>query len=269
MRIEHFHIENRSPNLACASPLKLAAGAAQAPVSFLAGGRATRGAVMPTKHPSSCRREAALVAVALLCLADASDASESGGVYALTIRNTNTGQNFSPPVIILHDANYRLFELGEPATVALWRLAEDGATTDFVPLADTDAAVQRVIIGEAVHRRDSPVFTTELEAQPELLISVAAMLSLTNDGFVAARSMPLPADVAATTTVGLRAFDAGSEANTELCSHVPCEVHDQRMTKGAEGFVSEHPGIRGDADLPPSRAWTGPELGRLTVTRLR
>ena len=224
---------------------------------------------MPAKHLSSGRREAALAMVALLCLAEPGHAREPRGVYELTIKNTNTGQNFSPPVIILHNARYRLFELGQPATVALWRLAEDGATTEFVPLADTDAAVYEVIVGNAIHRRDAPVFTTGLEAPPELLISVAAMLSLTNDGFVAARSVPLPADVAATTTVGLHAFDAGSEANTELCAHVPCEIHDQRMTEGAEGLVSEHRGIRGDADLALSRGWIGPELGNLTITRLR
>jgi len=197
------------------------------------------------------------------------DAGEPGGVYELTIRNTNPGQNFSPPVIILHDAGYRLFELGQPATAALWRLAEDGVTAEFLPLTDTDAAVREVMVGKAIHRRNSPEVTLEIEASRELLVSLAAMLSLTNDGFVAARSVPLPTEVAATTTVGLRAFDAGSEANTELCAHVPCKIHDQRMTEGAEGFVSEHPGIRGDADLPLSRAWTEPELGTLTITRLR
>ena len=41
------------------------------------------------------------------------------------------------------------------------------------------------------------------------------------------------------------------------------------MTEGAEGVVGEHPGIRGDADLPLSRGRTGPELGSPTITRLR
>jgi Spondin_N len=247
--------------------LKLAAGATQAPAFF--PGRVAQSVerLMPTKRPSA--RGRALVAVALLGLAEPGHASEPGGVYALTIRNTNTGQNFSPPVIILHDAGYRLFEFGRPATVALWRLAEDGVTSEFLSLAETDAAVQEVIVGEAVHRRNAPVFTTEIETSSDVLVSVAAMLSLTNDGFVAARSVALPTEVAAATTVGLHAFDAGSEANTELCAHVPCEIHDRRMTEGAEGFVSEHPGIRGDADLPLSRAWAGPELGSLTITRLR
>lgn len=69
--------------------------------------------------------------------------------------------------------------------------------------------------------------------------------------------------------VGLHAFDAGCEANTELCAHVPCEIHDRRMTAGAEGVVREDPGIRGEADLPLSQGWTGKELGSLTITRLR
>jgi hypothetical protein len=139
----------------------------------------------------------------------------------------------------------------------------------FQPLAETDSTVRDLVVGKAVHRRDSPVVTTAFEAPVDLLVSVAAMLSLTNDGFVAARSVPLPGEVAASTTVGLRAFNAGSEVNTELCAHVPCETHYQRKTEGAEGIVSEHAGIRGDADLPPSRGWAGPELGSMTITRLR
>jgi hypothetical protein len=209
---------------------------------------------------------ARLIAAALLVLALPGRASEAEGSYQLTIENTNPGQNFSPPAIVLHTQKYRLFELGQPATVELWRLAEDGSTAEFEALADPE--VHEVIVGRSVHRRDSPVFTTTFEAPPDLLVSVAAMLSLTNDGFVAAPSIPLPDQVAATRTLALHAFDAGSEANTELCSHVPCEVHDQRITEGAEGFVSEHPGIRGDADLSPSRGWTDPELGVLTITRL-
>ena len=140
-------------------------------------------------------------------------------------------------------------------------------TAGFLPLAATDPAVREVIVGKAGHCRNSPEVALGLEASGELLVSVAAMLSLTDDGIVASRSVPLPAELAAT-TVGLHAFDAGSEANTELCAHVPCEIHDRRMTDGAAGVVREHPGIRGDADLL-SRGWTRPELGSLTITRLR
>ena len=96
--------------------------------------------------------------------------SEPAAAYELTIRNTNPGQNFSPPVILLHAPGFRLFEPGQPASQALWRLAEDGSTTEFQALADP--AVRSVIIGKPVHRRSSPVFTTEVAAPGELLISV-------------------------------------------------------------------------------------------------
>jgi hypothetical protein len=209
-------------------------------------------------------RLAALIALAWCAPAQA---SEPAAEYELTITNTNPGQNFSPPVIVLHGPGFRLFELGQPATEALWRLGEDGSTAEYQALTDPD--VRAIIVGRPVHRRDSPVFTTALQTPPDVLVSVAAMLSLTNDGFVAARSIELPADVGASTTVALRAYDAGSEVNTESCAHVPCEIHDQRMTDGAEGIVTDHAGIRGDADLPLSRGWDGSELGTLTITRLR
>jgi hypothetical protein len=266
MQIGYFPIENRHPNLL--EPPIATRGRRKRRPSFIAWVAQRAEDFMRIKH-KRCRDHvaAALAAAAALWMAGPGHASESSGVYALTVSNTNGGQNFSPPVIALHTQAYRLFELGQPATVELWRLAEDGSTTEFKALAHPE--LREMIVGRSVHRRQSPVFTTTFETPSELLLSVAAMLSLTNDGFIAARSVPLPIEVAVTTTVALHAFDAGSEANTELCAHVPCEVHDQRITEGAEGVVSEHAGIRGDADLPYSRGWSGPELGMLTITRLR
>jgi hypothetical protein len=189
------------------------------------------------------------------------------GRYEVTIANTNPGQNFSPPVLVLPRPDYRLFELGRAPSEALWQLAEEGSTAAFEAL--DDPAVHAVVVAPGVHRRDSPVVTTELEAPESLLLSLVAMLSLTNDGFVAARALALPAAVGASVSADLRAYDAGSEAYTESCDHVPCEVHGRRMTAGAEGLVSEHPGLRGDADIPAARQWHAPVLGTLTITRLR
>jgi len=223
---------------------------------------------MATISPTGQRgRAIGLIALIAFAWCAPAQGSEPAAGYELTIRNTNPGQNFSPPVIVLHTPEYRLFEVGQPATEALWRLAEDGSTAEFQALADPD--MRAIIVGRRVHRQDSPVVTTALEAPPDVLVSVAAMLSLTNDGFVAAQSIALPAEVGASTTVALRAYDAGSEANTESCAHVPCEIHDQRMTDGAEGVVTDHAGIRGDADIAISRGWNGPDLGTLTITRLR
>ena len=211
-----------------------------------------------------------MIVASVIVLGDLPDAQsgEATGRYEVIIRNTNAGQNFSPPVLILHGPGYRLFELGEPATVALWKLAEEGETGEFLPLPEQDAAVREVVVAERVHRQRSPVVTAEVDASADTLLSVAAMLSLTNDGFVAAREVRLPGAVGDAVRVDLRAYDAGSEANTESCVDVPCEVHGRRMTDGAEGAVREHDGIRGDRDIPPSRAWNGPVLGNLEIRRV-
>ena len=187
--------------------------------------------------------------------------------YEVIIANTNPGQNFSPPVLVLHSPAYRLFELGEPPSEALWQLAEEGATAAFEAL--DDSAVHSVVVAPAVHRRDAPVVTTAFEAPEDVALSLVAMLSLTNDGFVAAQAVALPPAVGASVSAELRAYDAGSEANTESCEHVPCAVHGRRITAGAEGVVSEHPGLRGDRDVPSSRQWHEPVLGTVTITRLR
>lgn len=215
----------------------------------------------------ACALSVTTLTLASLAARDAAFGSVPLGRYRVTIANTNPGQNFSPPVLVLHRPGYRLFELGRPPSDALWQLAEEGATAAFEALGDP--AVHAVVVAPAVHRRDSPVVTTELEAPEGLALSLAAMLSLTNDGFVAAQALALPAAAGASISADLRAYDAGSEANTESCDHVPCEVHGRRMTAGAEGVVSEHPGLRGDADILSARQWHEPVLGRLTIIRLR
>jgi hypothetical protein len=82
------------------------------------------------------------IVVCILALSGCAPAqgSEPTAGYELTIRNTNPGQNFSPPVIVLHTPEYRLFDLDQPATEALWRLAEDGSTAEFQALADPASA---------------------------------------------------------------------------------------------------------------------------------
>lgn len=210
----------------------------------------------------------ALALLGAVCLPVTAAETVASGRYRLTIVNTNTGQNFSPPVIVLHSADYRMFEVGRPAQEALWRLAEDGATDGFLALQDRDPAIDRILVGPSVHRRNSPIVTLEFEAASGARLSLAAMLTLTNDGFVAVQQVKLPSIVGQEVRLDLLAYDAGSEANTESCAHVPCEVHGKRMTEGAEGTVRLHPGIRGDADIPPRRGWTKPPLGILKLMRI-
>lgn len=221
------------------------------------------------------KNAAGLVIAAGLCWGIAPAATDSVSAdgnamakFELTIRNTNQGQNFSRPAILLHDPNFSLFRLGEAASRPLWLLAEEGQSQDFVALGRQDPRVFQVLLGGPVHRRKSPVITLHFESPDDALLSAAAMLTLTNDGFVAAGPLSLPQEPGASVNADLHAFDAGSEANSESCERVPCEVHGVRLTEGAEGVVSEHRGIRGDRDIPSRRDWSDSVLGTVTITRL-
>lgn len=91
------------------------------------------------------------------------------------------------------------------------------------------------------------------------------MLVSTNDAFVGLDRYTLPSGFSAAfsaTSVDVPAYDAGSEANTESCDHIPgppCGSPGVRVTDGAEGFVHVHRGIRGVGDLDDSaKDWKNP-----------
>jgi hypothetical protein len=90
-------------------------------------------------------RVAVLLPAALLLCPDPARSDEPGARYELTLRNSNDGQNFSPPVIILHTGEYRLFEPGEPASAPLWLLAEDGVTAAFEDLHRMKCLLRRML----------------------------------------------------------------------------------------------------------------------------
>lgn len=135
----------------------------------------------------------------------------------------------------------------------------------FEALRDGDSRVTAMAVVPRAHRSRSPAVTATVRVCPGQRLSFAAMLGATNDGFVAARSLYLPEQDGEERTAELFAYDAGSEANTESCEHVPCSTHGRRMTDGAEGVVARHAGIRGNVDVPRSRAWESEVLGTVTL----
>jgi hypothetical protein len=91
-------------------------------------------------------------------------------------------------------------------------------------------------------------------------ISVAAMLVPTNDGFFAM-------------TLFSPAYDAGTEANDELCAHIPgpptvCTGEGINSSReGAQGYVHIHRGIHGIGDLTTAdREWRNP-VAEVTIRR--
>jgi len=97
-------------------------------------------------------------------------------------------------------------------------------------------------------------------------LTVLGMLVTTNDSFFSGTERIGPF----MTSFDAPAYDAGSEANTQLCDHIPgppCGSPYVRVTEGAEGFISISSGIRDAGDLDVAlHDWRNP-TARIVVTR--
>ncbi len=171
--------------------------------------------------------------------------------FQATVSDLTNGQPFSPTAIIVHQTGYSVFTIGAPATVGLENLAEGGANNNLIAEANLDANVFATASGvgpippggnEAI---SFAFFESDLA---NALLSVSTMLVNTNDAITGVNGVSL-ADMAIGDIVTMRgvAYDAGTEANTELAGHIPGPAG------GGEGFnadrddrmdaVTMHPGV--------------------------
>jgi hypothetical protein len=195
--------------------------------------------------------------------------------YEVSITNLTRGQVFSPPVIALHSAEQPpLWTLGSPASPELAMVAEDAINGPLVSALQGSPWVGAVGTATVMNGPIPPGQTASivLEANPGRFdrISLAGMLVTTNDAFYGLNGEVLPRNGAAVFTAV--AYDAGSEANTEQCAHIPgppCGNAMVRVPNGAEGYVHVHSGIFGIADLVPSQHdWRNP-VAKVEVRRVR
>lgn len=191
---------------------------------------------------------------------------------AVTITNITANQIFSPPLVVSHDKRTALFTLGEPASEELAMLAEDGMTGPLADLLDGATGILDVAAAEGMVFPGESV-TVEVDLTPrQSLISLAGMLVSSNDAFLAIDSVGVQVrgnrPFRLVTTA--RAYDAGSEANTESCEHIPgppCGNPGVRVPEGSEGFVYVHSGIHGFADLDAATYdWQNP-VALVTIER--
>jgi hypothetical protein len=207
--------------------------------------------------------------------------------YHVTIRNLTSGQPLSPPVVATHRGDDQLFEVGEPASVGVREIAENGNNAplhafldanpfgtifDFeessVPLFPEDTPGG----AEAPNPPDFPdkVTLTLTADRHARHLSVVTMLVCTNDGFTGVNSLKLP-KAGRTVTVKTNGYDAHTEINDEDLAHIvpPCQligvssgeagmdVSSPALAEG--GVIAHHEGIKGGGDLVRSvHGWTNP-----------
>ena len=141
----------------------------------------------------------------------------------MTITNITSDQIFSPPLVVSHDKRADLFALGERASEELAALAEDGMTGPLADLLDGATGVLDIAAADGMVFPGESV-TVELDVTPQQsLISLAGMLVSTNDAFVGLDSagVEIRGSRPFRLVTTARAYDAGSEANTESCEHIP------------------------------------------------
>ncbi len=158
--------------------------------------------------------------------------------YEVTIMNLTPGQTLTPQLVITHSFDWRLFEFGQPASQALEILAEGGSTAEVSDDAANFATEIQTIDGLLGPGEE---VSTIIEGPAERgFFTVAAMLIPTNDTFVAANHVRLPAQGSLMRM--LFGYDAGTEENDQNCLNIPgprCggEGYSPEPAEGDEGFV--------------------------------
>ncbi|MEM7114524.1 MAG: spondin domain-containing protein [Chloroflexota bacterium] len=207
--------------------------------------------------------------------------------YRVTIENLATGQPISPPVAVTHDRDANLFKVGQMASDAIEAIAEDGNQALAVDaLAGADGVTHVVDVARPLTPSGTAVadftdnVTFTIQGRFKDRFSFAGMLICTNDGIVGLNSARLPKE--GSDIYFARAYDAGTEQNTELSTDLvdPCSglgpvglAGDPNGNENAAVdidpavHISRHPGIVGVGDLLDAHDWDGP-IAKVTITRV-
>lgn len=190
-----------------------------------------------------------IVAASLTMILSGSNALASGRnlCYEVTVTNLTAAQVFTPVVAAVHRKGVNLFTIGEAVKEELAVLAESGETGPLVDLLESKPGrVGAVAVSKGGPFLPGESVVVNLPASKRFnRLSLASMLALTNDGFVALNSVP-----ARTSLSYAPVYDAGSEINDELTANIPGTGGEGFNADGGEGFAHIHNGIHGIGDLP-------------------
>lgn len=186
--------------------------------------------------------------------------------YRVTITNATTHHVLTPPVISVHNRNFKVFNVGGTASAGLVLQAETGNPSDItIELQDSHGVHGVTTASAPILYGQSASF--DITASKKSKFSMTSMLATTNDAFAAINGASLPRRSA---TYFAYAYDAGSEMNNESCAYIPgppC-AGGNATTETGEGFISIHNGVHGGSDLNPKHLdWRGP-VAVVTVTRI-
>ncbi|WP_435319538.1 spondin domain-containing protein [Haloarchaeobius sp. TZWSO28] len=213
--------------------------------------------------------------------------------YIVDICNLTCGQAWTPPALAVHSRFAKLFQVGSeacPELAALAKNADLGPMINTLGVSAEDGTdIFAFNIGDDVVMSTTDPLNTgisnkttiEIEAPMRYsVLSMAAMMLATNDGFAGVDSIRMPRGPGEVVTAPIFAYDAGVECNSEKAADLVQEAFlftdvvssgtqatsEQDLTCNAEGFVHHHQGILGVCDLDVIKhGWDGP-VGTITIT---
>ena len=154
--------------------------------------------------------------------------------FDVTVVNLTNAQPLSPAAVMAHQSGYSIFAIGSPASAGLEEMAEGGDNTALLAEAGADAMVIVTGSGAApIGPAGSETVTLDIldSERAGLQVSVGTMLVNTNDAFSGLNGVSV-AEMAVGETLQFDAiaYDAGTEADTEMAIHIPGPAG------GGEGF---------------------------------
>ena len=195
----------------------------------------------------------------------------AGVEFRVTLTNLTTGvptqggQIFSPPIFVTHGHGFSIGASGEAASAELTTLAETGNNGPLAALAGGSDSVGSVVPfpppPDGVVLPGASVSTMVTASSSVGYLSLATMLVETNDGIVLGNSLPLFDEDGnpLSFTMDLISYDAGTEDNNELATHVPGPPFNGMERAPTEGgVIAPHSGIAGTADVGAAFGWTEP-----------
>lgn len=204
--------------------------------------------------------------------------------FLVSVTNLTASQAFTPPIVAAHRRPVDVFQVGEPASLGVQQIAENGNLAPLHTALGADRHVADVVIALGDPPPLLPGETRAFEIDAERgaqYLSWVSMLICTNDGFTGVSGAGLPSRVGQSETWYTAAYDAGTEINTEAAEDLvpPCGlltgIHDGSIGTGMSnpalaenGVIHHHPGIGGDGDLTVGvHGWNDP-VARIVVERI-
>lgn len=179
-----------------------------------------------------------------------------------------SSQPFSPPILATHRPLMRLFRKYSFASDELRQIAEDAVNAPMVSLLQQSKKVYDVVEGSGVILPGEAMTFTIKARWGFRKLSLVCMLVNTNDGFTGTDKVYLP--IKGSRTYYLKAYDAGTEQNTELKTDIPGPCCGNPLSRvPTSERIKLHKGILGIGDLDTAiYGWDEP-VAKLTITRVK